>query len=162
LVSDILYSVFILRRVHLPGNASVYVRYRSCQHSLRTGVHPVQPRSYACGPRCIRKQNCRRRNKEGLHIFSGSGLLTRISVAEVSDVMAKTTAGVLQHLVDVVLPLIRLTPDEPQPCSPDLYPPTISAFIQLSLAQAQECFWQKAVYGQKPRIACFSQFTRMA
>jgi programmed cell death 6-interacting protein len=55
---------------------------------------------------------------------------------------------VLQHLVDVALPLIRLTPDEPDPCSPDLYTPTVSAFIQLSLAQAQECFWQKAVHGQ--------------
>lgn len=53
----------------------------------------------------------------------------------------QNAAGVLQHIIDhLVEPTRQLAP----PCS-DLNPRLLSCVRDLMLAQAQECFWQKAV-----------------
>ncbi|KAI1139982.1 BRO1-domain-containing protein [Hypoxylon sp. FL0543] len=49
------------------------------------------------------------------------------------------SAGVLTHLKTEVIPELRTTPPE------DMDEHTLDSLIQLQLAQAQECFWQKAV-----------------
>ncbi|KAI4141322.1 MAG: hypothetical protein L6R39_005403 [Caloplaca ligustica] len=48
-------------------------------------------------------------------------------------------AGVISHLKDVVIPDLRTTPPE------DMDTMTLESIQQLLLAQAQECFWSKAV-----------------
>ncbi|OTB04228.1 hypothetical protein M426DRAFT_165189 [Hypoxylon sp. CI-4A] len=48
-------------------------------------------------------------------------------------------AGVLTHMKNAVIPELRTTPPE------DMDEHTLDALIQLQLAQAQECYWQKAV-----------------
>lgn len=48
-------------------------------------------------------------------------------------------AGVIAHLKDHVVPEMRSTPPE------DMDTMTLESLQQLLLAQAQECFWQKAV-----------------
>jgi programmed cell death 6-interacting protein len=50
-------------------------------------------------------------------------------------------AGVLSHLKSNVLPELRSTPPE------DMDTSTLESLEQLMLAQAQECYWQKAVMG---------------
>ncbi|SOV02700.1 related to RIM20 - protein involved in proteolytic activation of Rim101p [Ustilago sp. UG-2017a] len=53
----------------------------------------------------------------------------------------QNAAGVVQHIIDnLVEPTRHLTP----PCA-DLSPRLLSCIRDLMLAQAQECFWQKAV-----------------
>ncbi|KAI1107432.1 BRO1-domain-containing protein [Jackrogersella minutella] len=49
------------------------------------------------------------------------------------------SAGVLTHLKNEVIPELRTTPPE------DMDEHTLDSLIKLQLAQAQECFWQKAV-----------------
>ncbi|KAK5991944.1 pH-response regulator protein palA/prr-1 [Cladobotryum mycophilum] len=49
-------------------------------------------------------------------------------------------AGVLTHIQKVVLPELRMS-NPPE----DMDTHTLEALIQLSLAESQECFWQKAV-----------------
>jgi programmed cell death 6-interacting protein len=49
------------------------------------------------------------------------------------------SAGVISHLKSNVIPELRSTPPE------DMDVPTLESLQQLMLAQAQECFWQKAV-----------------
>lgn len=49
------------------------------------------------------------------------------------------SAGVLSHIKNEVLPELRATPPE------DMDDSTLESLTQLMLAQAQECFWQKAV-----------------
>ncbi|KAI1388663.1 BRO1-domain-containing protein [Hypoxylon trugodes] len=49
------------------------------------------------------------------------------------------SAGVLSHLKKEVIPELRTTPPE------DMDEHTLDSLIQLQLAQAQECYWQKAV-----------------
>lgn len=49
------------------------------------------------------------------------------------------SAGVLSHIKNEVLPELRSTPPE------DMDDDTLESLQQLMLAQAQECFWQKAV-----------------
>lgn len=49
------------------------------------------------------------------------------------------SAGVLKHLKTEVIPELRTTPPE------DMDEHALDSLIQLQLAQAQECFWQKAV-----------------
>ena len=49
------------------------------------------------------------------------------------------SAGVITHIKDAVIPELRTTPPE------DMDEGTLESLIQLLLAQAQECFWQKAV-----------------
>ncbi|KAI1091491.1 BRO1-domain-containing protein [Rostrohypoxylon terebratum] len=49
------------------------------------------------------------------------------------------SAGVLTHLKNTVIPELRTTPPE------DMDEHTLDSLIKLQLAQAQECFWQKAV-----------------
>lgn len=49
------------------------------------------------------------------------------------------SAGVLQHIRDVVVPELRELPPD------DMDTHTLESLLQLQLAQAQECFWQKAV-----------------
>ncbi|OTA91726.1 hypothetical protein M434DRAFT_397004 [Hypoxylon sp. CO27-5] len=49
------------------------------------------------------------------------------------------SAGVLTHLKTEVIPELRTTPPE------DMDEHTLDSLVQLQLAQAQECFWQKAV-----------------
>ncbi|KAI0130783.1 BRO1-domain-containing protein [Daldinia grandis] len=49
------------------------------------------------------------------------------------------SAGVLTHLKNEVIPELRTTPPE------DMDEHTLDSLIQLQLAQAQECYWQKAV-----------------
>ncbi|KAI2634109.1 BRO1-domain-containing protein [Hypomontagnella submonticulosa] len=49
------------------------------------------------------------------------------------------SAGVLTHLKNEVIPELRTTPPE------DMEEHTLGSLIQLQLAQAQECYWQKAV-----------------
>ncbi|KAI2467768.1 BRO1-domain-containing protein [Annulohypoxylon bovei var. microspora] len=49
------------------------------------------------------------------------------------------SAGVLTHLKTEVIPELRTTPPE------DMDQHTLDSLIKLQLAQAQECFWQKAV-----------------
>ncbi|KAF8923241.1 pH-response regulator protein palA/rim20 [Dissophora ornata] len=46
-------------------------------------------------------------------------------------------AGVFQHLRDTVIPELRITP------TIDISTTALTVFMQLMLAQAQECFWQK-------------------
>ncbi|TAQ83198.1 hypothetical protein B7494_g8478 [Chlorociboria aeruginascens] len=48
-------------------------------------------------------------------------------------------AGVISHLKTEIIPELRSTPDE------DMDAATLESLEQLHLAQAQECFWQKAV-----------------
>ena len=48
-------------------------------------------------------------------------------------------AGVINHLNTKVIPDLRMSPPE------DMDPATLEALEALMLAQAQECFWQKAV-----------------
>jgi programmed cell death 6-interacting protein len=48
-------------------------------------------------------------------------------------------AGVISHIKTAVIPELRSTPPE------DMDIPTLESVQQLLLAQAQECFWQKAV-----------------
>lgn len=48
-------------------------------------------------------------------------------------------AGVISHIKSVVIPELRSTPPE------DMDIATLESVQQLLLAQAQECFWQKAV-----------------
>jgi len=48
-------------------------------------------------------------------------------------------AGIIHHLKSVVIPELRSTPME------DMDDNTLESLEQLLLAQAQECFWQKAV-----------------
>ncbi len=50
-------------------------------------------------------------------------------------------AGVISHIKTVVIPELRSTPPE------DMDDSTLESLIQLLLAQAQECFWQRAVMG---------------
>lgn len=59
----------------------------------------------------------------------------------------QNAAGCFAHVQTTVLPLIRLTLDDKDPCSPDLSKSCLEALSTLYLAQAQECFWQKAVLG---------------
>ncbi|KAI9054076.1 hypothetical protein LZ554_001247 [Drepanopeziza brunnea f. sp. 'monogermtubi'] len=49
------------------------------------------------------------------------------------------SAGVLSHIKNVIIPDLRSTPPE------DMDDSTLESLQQLMLAQAQECFWQKAV-----------------
>ncbi|KAI5862434.1 BRO1-domain-containing protein [Durotheca rogersii] len=49
------------------------------------------------------------------------------------------SAGILSHVKDEVVPELRITPPE------DMDEHSLSALVYLQLAQAQECFWQKAV-----------------
>lgn len=49
------------------------------------------------------------------------------------------SAGVLAHVKNEILPELRTTPPE------DMDEHTLGSLIQLQLAQAQECYWQKAV-----------------
>lgn len=49
------------------------------------------------------------------------------------------SAGVLTHLKNEVIPELRTAPPE------DMDEHTLDSLIKLQLAQAQECFWQKAV-----------------
>ena len=53
----------------------------------------------------------------------------------------QSAAGVLQHVHDTLIPEIRHL----KPPSPDLSPSLLQCLRDLMLAQAQECFWQKAV-----------------
>ncbi|XMA12883.1 hypothetical protein WAI453_005674 [Rhynchosporium graminicola] len=48
-------------------------------------------------------------------------------------------AGVISHIKNTVIPELRSTPPE------DMDDSTLESLQQLSLAQGQECFWQKAV-----------------
>lgn len=59
----------------------------------------------------------------------------------------QNACGCFQHLKEDVLPNLTLPPDTVLPCSPELSAPCIQAFIDLCLAQAQECSWQQAVLG---------------
>lgn len=56
-------------------------------------------------------------------------------------------AGCFAHLADEVVSTVRIGPNEPSPCSPDFSAEALKALENLCLAQAQECFWQKAVLG---------------
>lgn len=49
------------------------------------------------------------------------------------------SAGVISHIKNEVIPELRSTPPE------DMDDSTLECLFQLLLAQAQECFWQKAV-----------------
>jgi programmed cell death 6-interacting protein len=49
------------------------------------------------------------------------------------------SAGVISHIKNEVIPKLRSTPPE------DMDDSTLESLFQLLLAQAQECFWQKAV-----------------
>jgi programmed cell death 6-interacting protein len=59
----------------------------------------------------------------------------------------QSAAGCFEHLSNVVLPLLKLPAEYKDPCSPEFSKPSLQAFVNLFLAQAQECFWQKAVMG---------------
>ena len=65
-----------------------------------------------------------------------------------ASALFQNAAGCFKHLSDAVLPLIKPSPSHKDPCSPDLSKPALEALTSLCLAQAQECFWQKAVLGQ--------------
>ncbi|CAG8593435.1 9056_t:CDS:10, partial [Scutellospora calospora] len=49
-------------------------------------------------------------------------------------------AGCFKHLNSAVVPEMRILPTS------DMAPTTLNVLINIMLAQAQECFWQKAVY----------------
>lgn len=54
----------------------------------------------------------------------------------------QNAAGCFQHLIDVALPEMRVAPP------PDMTVDVITTLKNLMLAQAQECFWQKAAMDQ--------------
>ena len=94
-----------------------------------------------------RSLDCRR-NETCHRIFSGQ---SPICVSFFTSVLTQifdlwqSAAGVLTFLLDHILPLIHLSSITPNPPSPDLSKLSITALISFSLAQAQECFFQKAV-----------------
>ncbi|KAF9426909.1 pH-response regulator protein palA/rim20, partial [Podila epigama] len=51
-------------------------------------------------------------------------------------------AGAFQHLRDAIVPELRITP------TVDISSPALTVYIQLMLAQAQECSWQKCALDQ--------------
>ena len=58
--------------------------------------------------------------------------------------MSKTqyAAGCFKHLDEVIIPEMRITPPL------DMSSETLDVLTNTMLAQAQECFWQKAVHGK--------------
>ncbi|CAG8486941.1 3280_t:CDS:10 [Acaulospora colombiana] len=51
-------------------------------------------------------------------------------------------AGCFKHLKDSIVPEMRIAP------TMDMSPATLDVLINMMLAQAQECFWQKAIHEQ--------------
>lgn len=58
---------------------------------------------------------------------------------------SQACAGVLTYIKDVCVPSLANSPTEPDPASPDLSTSSLNALINLALAQAQECIFQKAL-----------------
>jgi len=54
----------------------------------------------------------------------------------------QNAAGSFQHLRDTVIPELRIAP------TLDISTAALTVYIQLMLAQAQECFWQKGALGE--------------
>ncbi|KAI7827435.1 BRO1-like domain-containing protein [Gamsiella multidivaricata] len=54
----------------------------------------------------------------------------------------QNAAGVFQHLRDTIIPELRIAP------TVDISSAALTVYVQLMLAQAQECFWQKGALDQ--------------
>ncbi|KAF9913213.1 pH-response regulator protein palA/rim20 [Lobosporangium transversale] len=54
----------------------------------------------------------------------------------------QNSAGTFQHLRDTIIPELRIAP------TVDISTASLTVYIQLMLAQAQECFWQKGALDQ--------------
>ena len=59
----------------------------------------------------------------------------------------QNAAGIFNHLLENDLKELRVPINHPEPASPDFAKSTLTAFINLCLAQGQECFWQQATIG---------------
>lgn len=62
-----------------------------------------------------------------------------------SITLFQNAAGCFQHLQTAILPTLVFPPNQKQPVTPEFSSECLSAFTRLSLAQAQECSWQKSV-----------------
>ncbi|ORX38229.1 BRO1-like domain-domain-containing protein [Kockovaella imperatae] len=56
-----------------------------------------------------------------------------------------SAAGVLDHLIQTILPLLQVDLAAPTAAGYDLTPSFLGALKEFLLAEAQECFWQQAV-----------------
>lgn len=98
----------------------------------------VEDRSQAEGM----KQAIANLQVDSLHTSAHQQALTLLSVFQ-------NAAGVLQYLQDSILPKLQKLNDGAEPVSPDLQPSALEALKSFCLAQAQECYFQRAVADHK-------------
>ncbi|MCO5573493.1 hypothetical protein L7F22_027264 [Adiantum nelumboides] len=76
----------------------------------------------------------------------------------------QSSAGVLQYIIDELVPLLRplFTGRNARFSDPDLQPAMLACLRDAMLAQAQECFWQKAVVDRLKDVAIAKLASRVS